>query len=76
MLRQYQREWDEDNRMFKTHPKHDFSSHFADAFRYLALAWKEEMAPKPIEKPKFPLDQTFDQIRDRAKRRREQQEHY
>ena len=76
MLRQYQREWDEDNRMFKTHPKHDFSSHFADAFRYLALAWKEEMAPKPVPKPKFPLDQTFDQIRDRAKRRREQQDHY
>lgn len=74
MLRQYQREWDEDARMFKVHPKHDFSSHFADAFRYLSLAWREEMAPKPVEKPKFPLEQTFNQIRDAARRRREQQE--
>jgi hypothetical protein len=70
MLRQYQREWDEDNRMFKDHPKHDFSSHAADAFRYLSLAWREEIAPKPPEPMKFALDQTFNEIRDMNRRRR------
>lgn len=37
-LRNYHREWDEKNKIFKTTPKHDWSSHAADAFRYLAEA--------------------------------------
>jgi phage terminase large subunit len=69
-LRQYQREWSEDLRMFKDHPKHDWSSHYADAFRMMACAWRVEMAPKEPEKPKFDLDQTFNEIRDAAARRR------
>lgn len=69
-LRQYQREWDEDDRMFKDRPKHDWSSHFADGFRYLSLAWREEIAPKPPEPPRFALDQTFNEIRDMARRKR------
>ena len=36
-LRQYQREWDDKLKTFKNRPRHDFSSHAADAFRYLAL---------------------------------------
>jgi hypothetical protein len=35
-LRQYRREWDERLRAFKARPLHDWSSHAADAFRYLA----------------------------------------
>lgn len=69
-LRQYQREWDEDKRMFADRPKHDFSSHAADAFRYLSLAWREEIAPKQPEPPKWVLDQTFDELRDMNRRRR------
>ena len=41
-LRQYQREWDEDKKMFRDKPRHDFTSHGADAFRMLSIAWKEE----------------------------------
>lgn len=37
-LRNYHREWDEKNKIFKPTPKHDWSSHAADAFRYLAEA--------------------------------------
>ncbi len=52
-LRQYRAEWDEDKRVFKDVPLHDWTSHGADAFRYLALAWREEAAAKPPE-PKKP----------------------
>jgi hypothetical protein len=41
-LRQYQREYDEDKKVFRDHPRHDWTSHGADAFRYLALTWKDE----------------------------------
>lgn len=36
-LRRYHREWDDKRRTFKPRPEHDWSSHAADAFRYLAL---------------------------------------
>jgi hypothetical protein len=41
-LRQYQREYDEDKKVFRDRPRHDWTSHGADAFRYLALTWKDE----------------------------------
>jgi phage terminase large subunit len=34
----YQREYDEDTRTFAQKPNHDWSSHYADAFRYLAIS--------------------------------------
>lgn len=37
MLRQYRQEWDDKRRSFRDHPRHDFTSHAADAFRYLAV---------------------------------------
>lgn len=36
-LRWYQREWDEKSQDFRSRPLHDWSSHGADAFRYLAM---------------------------------------
>jgi hypothetical protein len=36
MLRQYRQEYDERKKTFRDHPRHDFTSHAADAFRYLA----------------------------------------
>lgn len=36
-LRQYQREWDDKMHDFKPRPRHDWTSHGADAWRYLAL---------------------------------------
>lgn len=35
-LRQYRTEWDEKNKIFRDRPLHDWASHSADAFRYLA----------------------------------------
>ena len=41
-LRQYQREYDEDKKIFRDRPRHDWASHGADAARMAAVAWKEE----------------------------------
>lgn len=48
-LRAYHYEYDEDKKAFSTRPEHDWSSHSADAFRYLALVAKHSdlMTRKP-----------------------------
>ena len=40
-LRRYRKEFDEKKGVYKPHPLHDWSSHFADAFRYFAIAFRE-----------------------------------
>jgi hypothetical protein len=50
-LRQYQREYDEDKKMFRDKPRHDWTSHGADAWRMLSIAWSEEHKEVPREKP-------------------------
>ena len=56
-LRQYRREFDEKTKAFKNKPKHDWTSHYADALRYLALAWRE-MVPV-VKKVKPTTDLIF-----------------
>ena len=51
-LRQYRADFDEKNNVFRDRPLHDWTSHAADAFRYLAMGWRE-IAPKPA-KPEEP----------------------
>ncbi len=51
-LRQYQREWDEDKKVFRERPRHDWTSHSSDAFRMLAVAWEKE----PRAKQFVPID--------------------
>lgn len=48
-LEQYRREWDDDRKVFRANPLHDWSSHLADSFRYMAMAWREArpVAPPP-----------------------------
>lgn len=49
-LRQYHYAWDEDAKIFSSEPVHDWSSHGADAWRYLAVtarALEEMTRPKP-----------------------------
>lgn len=52
-LRQYQKEWDSVRRDFMPRPKHDWTSHAADAFRYLALGIKEERNKIVYENRRF-----------------------
>ena len=49
-LEQYRREWDDDKKVFKAAPLHDWSSHLADSFRYLSVAWKT-IKPEPVKEP-------------------------
>lgn len=46
-LRQYRTEYDEKAKAFKNNPKHDWTSHTADALRYAAMAWRE-LSPERI----------------------------
>ena len=50
-LRQYQREYDEDKKVFRDKPRHDWTSHGADAFRYLAIVWKDEAKIVTADEP-------------------------
>jgi len=52
-LRQYRRGYDERLKAFRGRPLHDWTSHAADAFRYLAMGLPEAAAKqKPITYPK------------------------
>lgn len=55
LLKQYQREWDEDKKAFRDKPRHDFTSHCADAFRMMAVSWKEFKPKEPEKPPKMPV---------------------
>ena len=44
-LRQYQREWDDDKKVFRDRPKHDWTSHSSDAMHYCSIVWKDEDSP-------------------------------
>ena len=61
-LKQYQREYDEDKKCFRDKPRHDWTSHYSDAFRYACLIWREEMMPKPKPETKWPQGQTIDEL--------------
>jgi len=50
-LRQYQREYDDDKKMFRDKPRHDWASHGADAFRMLAVAWREQEKIEAVDMP-------------------------
>lgn len=45
-LRDYRCEYDQKSKTYRDRPEHDWTSHTADAFRYLAMAWRE-LVPEP-----------------------------
>ena len=76
-LKQYHYMWDDDRKAFSRLPEHDWTSHTADAFRYVALVVKHSaLMARRAERPALPkippvhksftLDQLF---RDRERRR-------
>lgn len=74
-LKQYQRIWDDDKKMFRDEPLHNWTSHCADSFRYLAVAYQQDTLPKVVDNtPRFPIQQSFNEIRDRQRKRREMAE--
>jgi hypothetical protein len=49
-LKAYRKDWDETRGCWKDKPRHDSSSHAADALRYLSMAWRE-IQPDPVAAP-------------------------
>lgn len=69
-LRQYQREWDDDRKMFRDRPRHDWTSHAADAFRMAAVAYRLPKEPEPDAPRRIePANPTLDQLWDLSERR-------
>jgi phage terminase large subunit len=50
-LEQYRREWDDEKKAFRANAVHDWTSHPADAFRYLAMSWRPAVARARVVKP-------------------------
>lgn len=50
-LRQYHYTWDEDGHILSKKPEHDWSSHDADAFRYLACVFRNAELESRKDKP-------------------------
>lgn len=83
-LRQYHYEYNEEKKVFSPNPMHDWSSHAADAFRYLSAVVKSSQLlskpsgqpakPAPLARPlhgAYTLDDLFEErSRDVARRRR------
>lgn len=51
-LKQYQFEYDEERKVFRSKPRHDWSSHAADAFEVIAQTWRA--VPKPDDGAPWP----------------------
>lgn len=45
-LRNYRKEWDDQNGCWRDKPKHDWASHGADSFRYLSMSWRDHMVSR------------------------------
>ena len=52
-LKTYRRRWDEDTKAFSKEPIHDWSSHYADVFRYFALVARKEAPTKLPLSPNY-----------------------
>jgi hypothetical protein len=66
-IQEYRFEWDENTQSFSNRPLHNWASHSADAFRYMALVFKHVLAmtKNRVEKTKpaqgFTLAQMFEE---------------
>jgi len=80
-LKQYRAEFDEERKVFKPRPLHNWASNPADAFRYLAIGWRVLRAavPAPLPKAEVYIGQpdgtttsnlTFREMVERKRRRR------
>ena len=55
-LRRYRKEFDEKKGIYKPHPLHDWSSHYADAFRYFAIAFRDRSKQQRIGQPQANIE--------------------
>ena len=70
-LREWSFEYDEDLKVFSKEPKHDWASHPGDGFSYGAQMMRNFVKPRPKEETRrYPIDRTFNQMIEQAKRKR------
>lgn len=68
-LKAYRREYDEENNVFSSAPKHDGASHAADAMRYVSVTWRksavvaDEISPHAQMMAKNVVGLTFGQLK-------------
>lgn len=55
-LRNYKKEFDFKNNTFKLQPKHDWTSHGSDAFRYLAVSYRQDFGQQSRRQADFADD--------------------
>jgi hypothetical protein len=58
-LKNYKKEFDNKNNTFKLQPKHDWASHGADAFRYLAISYSENIGQQQQQQSHYIYEQKF-----------------
>lgn len=61
-LKQFQFEFDEDKKTFRDKPRHDWTSHAADAFELMARVWREQKLPEKPKPPRFLNEMSFDEV--------------
>lgn len=57
-LKQYQFEFDDDKKTFRSKPRHDWTSHAADAYEIIGQVWRNPVLSESEEKPRFLSDLT------------------
>jgi hypothetical protein len=58
-LKNYKKEFDNKNNTFKLQPKHDWASHGADAFRYLAISYSENIGQQQQQQSHYIYQPTY-----------------
>lgn len=61
-LRHYQFEYDDDKKCYKSKPRHDWSSHAADALEIIGQVWQNPKKPEIQDKPRFLHEMTADEV--------------
>jgi phage terminase large subunit len=69
-LEAYAREWDDEKKMFKDRPDHNWASHPSDAKRYCAIMWDFEPRLKTSVPTRYEMDRTFEEMLKANTRRR------
>lgn len=61
-LKQYQFEWDDDKKIFKSIPLHNWASHPADAFEIIGQVMRQQAKPEDKPKPRYFEDMTANEV--------------
>lgn len=61
-LLNYQFEYDENNKIFKSTPLHNWASHPCDAYEIIGQVWRNPVISETDEKPKFLADLTANDV--------------